>query len=615
GMPPHCWRGPTSRRRCDPVPYRAALRDTEPDRTFFYSSGRASNEAAFLLQLVARGYGTNNVNNCSYYCHQASGVALSMVYGSGTASIALEDLDRADLAVVAGANPASNHPRLITKLVELRERGGKVIVINPLRELGLERFRVPSRVRSMLFGSRVSDLYLQPHIGGDVAVFMALLKAVVERGAVERDFIDAHTDGWDALADDIARCDWDELLRASGLTRAGIESAAELIASSRRGIFMWAMGLTHHTNGVDNILALSNLALARGWLGHRGTGLLPIRGHSNVQGVGSCGVAPKLKEAFAARIEELYGFELPKGPGMDTYASMVAAEEGRLDAAFLPGGNLYGSNPDSDWASKALRRVGTAVYVSTKLNEGHVHGRGRTTLILPALARDEEGQATTQESMFNFVRLSDGGTPTIEGEMRSEVDIIASLAERVLPEGRFDWTALRSHAGLREQISMCVAGYEPIATIEGPEGEGGAFQIGGRTFHHPHFHTDSGKAAFYVTPLPVRGGGFRLMTIRSEGQFNTVVYEEEDLYRGNTRRDVVMLSADDARDLGLSEGDRVVVENETGALLVSAAIVDIRPGNLAMYYPEANALVPRRLDVRSKTPAFKSVSVTLRAVG
>ena len=280
-----------------------AFRAADPREVFFYSSGRSSNEAAYLLQLVARVYGTNNVNNCSYYCHQASGVALGMVYGSGTASVTLDDLDRADFALVAGANPASNHPRLITKLVELRRRGGKVVVVNPLRELGLDRFRVPSSWRSMLRASRVSDVYLQPHIGSDAAVFTALLKGVVEAGAVDETFVHEFSSGWDAVLESVESVSWDELCRRTGLERAEIAQAVRAVAGAERGICMWAMGLTHHENGVDNVLALSNLALARGWLGAEGAGLLPIRGHSNVQGVGSCGVAPALKQAFARRLE------------------------------------------------------------------------------------------------------------------------------------------------------------------------------------------------------------------------------------------------------------------------------------------------------------------------
>jgi molybdopterin-dependent oxidoreductase alpha subunit len=588
-----------------------ALRGATPEEAFFYVSGRSSNEAAYLLQLVARAWGTRNIHNCSYYCHSASGEALGRVYGSGTASVVLEDLARADLVLVAGANPACNHPRLITQLIHLRRRGGKVIVVNPLTELGLQRFRVPSDWRSMLFGSRISDLYVKPHVGSDIALFKAILKLVIDRGGVERDYVSQHTAGFEEVEADLASAGMDDLLAACGVPRAEVERATDMILDAKRGVFLWAMGLTHHEHGVDNILSLTNLALARGWLGRPGTGLLPIRGHSNVQGVGSVGVAPVVKKAFAERMEEVYGIEVPTDPGQDTYSSMVAAAEGRVRAAVLLGGNLWGSNPDLEFAGEALRRIPFSLSITTKLNPGHFRGRGRTAVIVPVLARDEEPQRTTQESMFNFVRMSEGGHPAVGGEMRSEVDIVASLAERILPPGRFDWSALRSHERLRAEMARVVPGYGALGQIDET---GREFQIEGRTFHEPRFATPDGKAQFVVTPLPdfrTEPDEFRLMTLRSEGQFNTVVYEDEDLYRGNLRRDVVMLAEEDARRLGLAEGDRVVVETEAGRMEVSAAIVDIRAGNLAMYYPEANALVPRRLDPRSKTPAFKSVRARL----
>jgi molybdopterin-dependent oxidoreductase alpha subunit len=592
----------------------SALRSAPPSEVFFYSSGRASNEAAFLLQLVARAYGSANIHNCSFYCHNASSVALAQVYGSGTASVGLDDLAQADLALVAGANPGSNHPRLVTQLVQMRRRGGRVIVVNPLRELGLVRFRVPSDWRSMLRGSIVSDLYLQPHVGGDVALFAALLKGLVEAGGVDRDFVATHTDGWPAVEDGVAALAWPELVERSGVPRAEIDRAVALLRGARRGVLLWAMGLTHHAHGVDNVLALANVALARGWLGRPGAGLVPIRGHSNVQGVGSCGVTPALKQAFAAKLEELYAIRVPPG-GQDTYASMVAAAEGRIRACVHLGGNLFASNPDRAWAAAALRRIPVSVSLTTKLNEGHVHGRGRTALVLPVLARDEEPQPTTQESMFNYVRLSDGGTPAVPGEMRSEVEVIAALAERVLPPGRFDWSALRSHRRLRAEIARVVPGFAAIGAIDDTRRE---FTIEGRTFAEPRFRTPDGRAHFHPTPLPdfaPAPGEFRLMTVRSEGQFNTVVYEEEDLYRGNRRRDVVMMAAADAARLGVGEGARVVVETEAGRLEATVALVDIRPGSLAMYYPEANALVPRRLDPRSRTPAFKSVAARVRPLG
>jgi len=513
--------------------------------------------------------------------------------------------------MVVGANPASNHPRLLIPLMHMRRRGGRVIVVNPVKELGMTRFRIPSDWRSMVAGTDIHDLYLQPHVGQDIALLKAMLKGAIERGGVDHPFVTAHTTGWDGVREDVADATWEDLVAKCGVPRREIDRAVDMIVSAKRGVFLWAMGLTHHVHGVDNILALANLALARGWLGRPGTGLLPIRGHSNVQGVGSVGVSPSLKAAFRERMEAFYGIEVPAGGGQDTYASMVAATKGQIRAAVLLGGNLWGSNPDLEFAGRALRNIPLTLSITTKLNPGHVHGRGKTQIILPVLARDEERQATTQESMFNFVRLSEGGMPPIGNDLRSEVEIVTGIAERILPKNGFDWSTLRSHAKLREGMAAVVPGYEAIGEIDATKGE---FQIEGRTFHEPEFATDDGRARFHVTPhggFTVAPGEFRLMTLRSEGQFNTVVYEVEDLYRGNTRRDVVMMNESDAALRGLVEGSRVRVVTETGAMEVSVAIIDIRAGNLAMYFPEANAIVPRRLDPASKTPAFKSVAARI----
>jgi molybdopterin-dependent oxidoreductase alpha subunit len=589
----------------------AALRGTSPERTFFYSSGRSSNEAGFLLQCFARAYGTNNVNNCSYYCHQASGVALADIIGSGTATVTLEDLEQADLAVVVGANPASNHPRLITQLVALRRRGGAVIVINPLREIGLVRFRVPSDWRSMLLGSDVSDLYLQPHVGSDIALFTVLLQGVIDRGAVDETYVRDHTTGWEAVRDAAAAEPREALLETCGVPAGEVDAAVDRLCAARRGVIAWAMGITQHAHGVGNVHALANLALARGWVGRPGSGLLPIRGHSNVQGVGSVGVTPALKSEFARRLGELYGVALPSAAGLHTLASVEAAAEGRIDAAVLLGGNLFSATPDRRFTAAAMRRIGTTVFISTKLNESHVHGRGRTSLVLPALARDEERQCTTQESMFNYVRVSQGGAPAASADMRSEVGILARLAGLVLPAGPVDFGALTDHAAIRAAIARVVPGYEAIAGIERTRRE---FHVAGRTFHAPCFATSDGRARFHVVPPPAFSPGpgeFRLMTLRSEGQFNTVVYEDEDIYRGNERRDVVMMNEADARRLGLARDARVRVENGVGSLDALVRVAPLPPGNVAMYYPEANVLIPREIDARSGTPAFKSTTARL----
>ncbi len=409
----------------------AKLRATPADETFWYFSGRSSNEAGFLLQLFARLYGTNNVNNCSYYCHQASGVGLSSVTGSGTATVTLDDLDQADLVFVIGGNPASNHPRMMRNLMQLRRRGGDVIVINPVVETGLVNFSVPSDVRSLFFGSPIASQYHQPHIGGDLALLTGVAKRLLENDQYDYSFLTRHCRGWDKLREQLAATSWDAITRGSGLERADIDRIAEAYAAARNVVFCWTMGITHHVHGVQNVQAIANLALMRGMVGRPGAGLLPIRGHSNIQGMGSVGVTPQLKQAIFEKLQSNYDVRLPTTPGRDTMACMEGAAAGQLKVGFCLGGNLYGSNPDSRFAHEALGNLDLVVYLSTTLNTGHAWGTARETIILPVLARDEEPQPTTQESMFNFIRLSDGGRPRHVGP-RSEVDVVATLAQQVL---------------------------------------------------------------------------------------------------------------------------------------------------------------------------------------
>ncbi|HKQ48751.1 MAG TPA: FdhF/YdeP family oxidoreductase [Phycisphaerae bacterium] len=582
-----------------------------PEQCFFYSSGRSSNEAAFLLQLFARLFGSNHVSNCSYYCHQASGVGLSDSIGTGTATVTLEDVEHADLVFLIGANPASNHPRLMRTLMKIRRTGGHVVVINPLREVGLVNFRVPSDVRSLLFGSPIASRYLQPHAGGDLALLTGIAKAVLERGAIEEDFVRDATEGWEAFREHLIGLTWEAVEQAGGVERAAIEDAAALYANSRNAIFAWTMGITHHEHGVQNVQAIVNLALMRGMIGRPHAGLLPIRGHSNVQGIGSVGVAPKLKEAVFQRLESHFGVRLPTTPGHDTIGCLEAAERAEMKLAWCIGGNLFGATPDAGFASRALGRVDTVVYVNTMLNTTHAWGLGRETMVLPALARDEESQSTTQESMFNYVRLSDGGTPRHPGP-RSESSIIADVAIGVLGEGGpVDWRGMKDHTTIREAIARIVPGFEPLADIDQTKQE---FHIGGRVLHTPRFPTASGRARFRVHELPSAhsNGRLRLMTIRSEGQFNTVVYEEEDIYRGQDRRDVILMNREDIERLGLRVDQPVVVRSEAGQMeRILVREFDIRAGNAAMYYPEANVIVPRRIDPRSRTPAYKSVWVEI----
>jgi molybdopterin-dependent oxidoreductase alpha subunit len=601
------------------------LRGTPPDETFWYFSGRSSNEAGFLLQLFARLYGTNNVNNCSFYCHQASGVGLASVTGSGTATIVLEDLEHTDLVFVIGGNPASNHPRLMRTLMRIRRRGGHVIVINPIVETGLVRFNVPSDVRSLLFGSEIASLYVQPHIGGDLALFTGIAKRIVELGTHDPSFLVDHCSGWPELQSRLADVSWDEIVSKSGVAREEIDKIAAIYSRAKNAVFSWTMGITHHAHGVQNVQAIANLALVRGMAGRPGCGLLPIRGHSNVQGMGSVGVTPQLKDAVFQRLENHFGAKLPTTPGRDTLACMEGAANGELKVGFCLGGNLFGSNPDARFAAEALGKLDTLVYLSTTLNTGHARGLARETIILPVLARDEEPEATTQESMFNFIRLSDGGPRRHDGP-RSEVDVIASLAEAVLgnsPESRVEsqepeavaWSTLRSTANIRQAIARIVPGFEKLAEIDRTREE---FHIAGRVFHEPRFATPDGRARLHVHELPeLQGTGqgeLRLMTLRSEGQFNTVVYEDEDVYRGVDRRDVILLHPDDLVRFAIKDGDRATVRGPAGEMhgILATAFEAIKPGNAAMYYPEVNAIVGRGVDPLSRTPAFKNVVVRIK---
>ncbi len=591
------------------------LKGTDPERAFFYSSGRSSSEAGFLLHLLARSFGTNHISNCSFYCHQASGAGLKDSIGTSTATVDLDDLEHCDLLFLIGGNPASNHPRMMTSLMRLRKRGGRIIVVNPVRETGLVNYRIPSNVRSLLLGTEIASTYLQPRIGGDIAVLCGIAKALIDSGQIESGFIAEHTEGFDAFRTLVESTTWEDIERSSGLDRSTLKSVAHEYAQSERAIFAWTMGVTHHEHGVHNVQWIVNLALLRGMIGRQGAGVLPIRGHSNVQGMGTVGVTPTLTQSAVTRLESI-GLAAPKFKGHDTLSALEAAGRGELDFGLCLGGNLYGASPDADFCAAALAKLKTLTYVSTTLNVGHAHGLAETTLILPALVRDEEPQSTTQESMFSYVRLSDGGPQRFAGP-RSEVDILCDLATRTFPQpSKIDWHRLRDHDEIRRLIAQLVEGLEPIGEIGRTKQE---FHIPGRRLTGPQFQTASGRAAFRAISMPshrnLREDELLLMTVRSEGQFNTVVYEEEDLYRGQERRDVVLMNPADIDRIGLQENQLVSVSNEVGKL--DNRIVRpyaIAPGCALMYFPEANMLIPRAVDPVSKTPAFKSAVVRVEAV-
>ncbi len=541
---------------------------TDPARSFFYCSGRASNEAGFVLQLLARVYGTNNVNNCSYYCHQATAVGLGSTVGTGTSTVELADLCGCDLIFVIGANPASNHPRLIHKLAECRDRGGEVVIINPAREPGLVRFAIPKSLRSLLSGgSWIASDYLQPRIGSDVAVCKGLAKAVLAAGGEDRAFLAAHTENFGPWRADIERTSWAEIETATGLRRAELERVAAIYCRARSTIFAWGMGLTHHLNGVANVEALAGLALLRGMVGRCNAGLLPLRGHSNIQGIGTVGVKPVLPVETSRRLERYFDIRLPTAPGHDTLQGLLAAARGEVDAVLCMGGNLMAASPAQDWTRQALERIGFKLFLTTTLNLSHVCGVDNgESLVLPVTARDEEWQPTTQESMFNYVRLSDGGIDRLDN-VRPEVVILSELADRMLGNTGVDFGAFRQLPNVRKAIAATIPGMEALAEIDATRRE---FHVGGRILHRPEFPTPSGRASFRVTPLSPLATSeafpFLLTTNRSEGQFNNMLYEQRDAYRLSEDRWTVLINAADLAQLGLSAGARADLVSAQGSM-------------------------------------------------
>lgn len=589
----------------------ARLRAITPERSFFYASGRSSNEAAFALQLLARLYGTNHINNCSYYCHQASGVGLKACLGTSTATVSFDDLSLADCIFVWGANPASNHPRFVKLLIQARRRGVQVVVVNPAKEAGMLRFASPSDWRSMLAGgSAVASLYIQPHLGGDAALMAAMAKALLEQNALDEGFIAAYTEGFAEFNSAIEALHWEDLIAQSGVTKTDIHNLVDTYKNSQRCIFAWSMGLTHHQQGVSNIEGLTALALLRGQIGKPGAGLLPLRGHSNIQGTGSMGFTPQLQAHTLQALEQQLGFNLTTAAGLDSMACMQAAFDGQMDALVGLGGNLWAANPDTAFSRQALNKIGFKCFFTTTLNHSHVEGVDGEVIIFPVRARDEETQSTTQESMFNFVRISDGGIERFP-QLLSEVEIISRLGQLIIDSQLFDFTRLKSHQSLRQWIAKVIPGY---AALEKADENKQEFTVGGRIKHTPEFATHSGKAQFVFSPLQQYAAGYRLTSVRSEGQFNSIIYHEQDAYREQTERWVLMMHPDDLAKEGLKENQRVNLTTATGSMLgLKVKAFPIRQGNLMVYYPEANQLIPRAVDARSKTPSFKSVVVQLEA--
>jgi molybdopterin-dependent oxidoreductase alpha subunit len=609
----------------------AVFRSHPPERVASYSSGRSSNEAAYLLQLLLRALGCNNLADCSDLCHAPSTIGLTRVFGSGTSMVNLESLQHADGVVLVGSNAPANHPRLMNELIRLRERGGTVIVINPVLEAGLLKFGSPAfPIRSMLGGgSAIASLFLQPIPGSDTAVFLGIQKALLERGAIDLAFVKAHADGWQELIAQIEATSWEAITACCGLSREELEHTAARLAACRAVVFAWAMGITHHANGTANVQAIANTAVLSGNVGRAGAGTMPIRGHSNVQGFGSMGVTVHLREPMRLALEQLLGKPLSRTPGYDTRALIEAADAGAVDTLLCLGGNLFGANPHSAQARRALGRIDTIAYLATKPNTGHFHGlAARNTLLLPVFNRFETPHRTTVESGNNWVRLNEPGSTHLRGgQLISEVAFLAELAHRLHGSEPIDWRRLQDPVYVRELIARTVPGYEAMAGIDASKRE---FEVSGRVLHEPRFPTATGRAQLAATPLPdlrlpgpehfgglaagERGLVLSLITARSYGQHNTVVYKPGDSYRGMPHRHTLLINPEDLAASGLVAHQRVRVQGEAGQLEEIELIPgSIRRGAALMFYPEANVLMGGQKDPESGTPAFKRVPVLVAA--
>jgi molybdopterin-dependent oxidoreductase alpha subunit len=598
-----------------------------PDEAVFYTSGRTSNEAAFLLQLFAREFGTNNLPDCSNMCHESSGSALTETIGIGKGSVSLEDMHRADLIIVAGQNPGTNHPRMLVALEKAKAAGAKIISVNPLPEAGLERFKNPQTPQGMLRGAALTDLFLKIRIGGDQALFRLLNKLILRTdGAVDEEFVREHTHGFEEFAAAAEAADWDETLAATGLRRDEIERALAMVLASERTIVCWAMGLTQHKHSVPTIREVVNFLLLRGNIGRPGAGVCPVRGHSNVQGDRTMGIFERPSAAFLDALDKEFGISSPRHHGFDVVRSIQALRDGEAKVFFAMGGNFVGATPDTEVTEAAVRRARLTVHVSTKLNRSHLV-TGARALILPTLGRtDKDVQASgkqfvTVEDSMGLVHASRGNLPPASPELLSEPAIVARMARAVLGEASATpWEEFeKDYATIRDRIARVVPGFEDFNTrIARP----GGFALPHAPRDERRFPTSTGKANFTAAPVEypkVPEGRLLLQTLRSHDQYNTTIYGLDDRYRGiKGGRRVVLVHPDDARALGLADGayaDLVSEWRDGSERRAPGFRVVHYPtarGCAAAYYPETNVLVPLEstADV-SNTPASKSVIVRL----
>jgi formate dehydrogenase major subunit len=608
----------------------------DPNEAIFYTSGRTSNEAAFAYQLLARSLGTNNLPDCSNMCHESSGSALIQTIGIGKGSVSLADVTHADLLLVVGQNPGTNHPRMLSALEEAKGNGATIVAVNPLPEAGLMRFKNPQNVRGVVGrGTPLADEFCQIRLGGDLAFFRALghLVLAAEDAApgtvLDREFIESYTHGFEEWAADIRQLDWDEVDAATGLSRDQIAHVARLLVESKRTIICWAMGLTQHKQSVPTIRELVNVLLLRGMIGKPGAGVCPVRGHSNVQGDRTMGIYEKPKENFLAALDAEFGITSPREHGYDTVEAIHAMRDGKAKVFFAVGGNFVSATPDTEVTKRALRSMDLTVHVSTKLNMSHVVP-GKVALILPTLGRTERDeqaggtQFVTVEDSMSVVHRSRGRLSPAGPSLLSEVAIVSRLARAVFGSSHaVPWASFeKDYDTVRDHISRVVPGCADYnARVREPDG-----------FVLPHpprdsrsFPTTTGKANFTVNPvqlITVPAGRLILQTLRSHDQYNTTIYGLDDRYRGvHDGRRVVFVNPEDLSALGIADGamvdmvsewpsDSGVVERRVKLFRVIA--YPTARGCAAAYFPEANALVPLESTAEtSNTPTSKAIIIRL----
>lgn len=600
-----------------------------PDESIFYTSGRTSNEAAFLYQLFVRAYGTNNLPDCSNMCHESSGAALNQTLGVGKGTVSLDDIERTGCLLVMGQNPGTNHPRMLTSLERLVKNGGKIISVNPLFETGLKSFSHPQKVAGALgLATPLCSLHVPVRINGDLPFLKGMLKCAFERDSVskviDRDFIAEFTVGFDAMRDAAMRVSWQEIESGSGVSEAVIREAAEIFLRADEAITCWAMGLTQHHNSVETIREVVNLHLVTGKIGRSRSGVCPVRGHSNVQGDRTMGIWEKMPDRFHDALDAEFDFKSPRTHGFDTVEAILAMQAGRARVFFGMGGNFLSASPDTHFTAAALRRCKLTVHVSTKLNRSHLV-TGERALILPCLGRTERDrqrsglQFVTVENSMSVVHSSQGTLGPASNNLLSEVAIVCRLARATLGEkSNVPWESFESdYSQIRDRIAAVIPGFENFNDR--------ARTPGGFTLRNAarerEFRTRSGKAEFTVNPLAplsLAPGQLLLQTFRSHDQFNTTIYGNNDRYRGikNERR-VIFMNPDDMAEREIAAQQAVDITSHFGdetrtAKLFLAIPYDTPRGCAAAYYPEANVLVPIGSRAKiSNTPASKSVVVTV----